>query len=87
MKCKICGGDTGGLSPDGAHYLCQERAKRGLPTPCLGMRCAACGGTGVKAGSRGGVMLSFDLGPAAIRRSIEAQFPACGACGGSGRVG
>ena len=77
--CNLCGGNAGGLI-DGAHALCRERAKHGLPTPSLGTRCSTCNGSGTL--GRGGVMLSFDLGPAAIARSIAAQFPPCPTCEG-----
>lgn len=79
-KCKLCGGNAGTLSPDGAHYLCEARAAVNQPTPCLGMRCPTCNGTGIKPGYRGGVMLDFGIGPAAIERSIKAQFPPCDDC-------
>lgn len=78
--CKHCGGTAGTFSPEGSHYLCQERAKHGLATPSLGNRCPTCNGSGVKPGFKGGVMLGFDLGPAAIARSIKAQFPPCPDC-------
>ena len=84
MGCKICGGDMGGFSPEGNHYLCQERAKRNLPTPCLGKRCLCCNGTGHKGHSKIGPMLFLDIGPAAIKRSIEAIFPICQECQGKG---
>lgn len=82
--CIICGGTAGSFSPDGAHYLCEARRAQGQPTPSLGDRCPVCNGTKVKPGRQGGVMLFLDLGPEAIRRSIEAQFPPCEACDGSG---
>lgn len=85
-SCKLCGGTAGGLSPDGAHYLCEARARNGAPTPCLGMRCDVCNGSGVKPGFKGGVMLSFDLHPSIIARSIAAQFPPCAACNGTGKI-
>ena len=79
--CKLCGGDAGELSRNGAHYLCEARAKHGEPTPCLGIRCKVCTGSGVKPGFRGGVPLFFEEGSA---RSIAAQFPPCEACDGRG---
>ena len=33
MKCTLCGGEAGTLSPNGAHYLCEAGAARGQPTP------------------------------------------------------
>jgi hypothetical protein len=84
QPCRLCGGDAGQLI-DGAHALCSARAERGLPTPCLGIRCATCNGAGTT--GRGGVMLDFDLGPAKIARSIAAQFPPCAACNGRGYTG
>ncbi len=84
MKCVICGG-TAGVIPEEGHYLCQERKKLGLPTPNLGCRCPDCNGAGTT-GKGGGVMLFTDIGPAAIKRSIDAQFPPCEQCGGKGYV-
>lgn len=34
-RCALCGG-TGGLDPDGAHFLCRVRDSIGQPTPSLG---------------------------------------------------
>ena len=82
--CGLCGGDAGTLNVDGNHNLCAARAERDMPTPSLGSRCAECGGRGTT--GLGGVMLSFSLGPAAIERSIDAQFPPCAACSGTGIV-
>lgn len=82
--CGRCGGDAGRLNENGEHNLCAARAALGLLTASLGMRCSECGGRGTAA--RGGVFLSFDLGPATIRRSIEAQFPPCPTCGGTGAL-
>jgi hypothetical protein len=83
--CTLCGGDAGSFNPaTHAHYLCEARHRAGSPTPCLGMRCTTCNGSGVKPGFRGGVMLSFDEGPARIAKSIAAQFPPCVECGGRG---
>ena len=72
-KCRLCGGNAGRLSPDGAHYLCIELHKRGMPTPSLGERCPRCNGVGTA--GKGGVPLFLSLGPAAIARSLGAQFP------------
>ena len=83
-KCCICGGTAGRIIPEEGHYLCQELKKRGLPTPSLGETCPVCNGTGSL--GKGGVPLFFDMGPAAIRRSIDAQFPPCLKCGGKGYV-
>ena len=80
-QCRLCGG-TAGRFIDGAHALCTALAKEGMPTPSLGDRCPTCRGSGVT--GQGGVMLSFELGPAAIAKSIAAQFPSCRTCGGSG---
>jgi hypothetical protein len=82
--CKLCGGTAGQLNERGEHNLCTARAARGLATPSLGNCCEACHGSGTQ--GRGGVMLSFDCGPATIARSIQAQFPPCPNCKGSGRV-
>lgn len=80
-RCSLCGGNAGTLI-NGSHALCAVRAEHGAPTPSLGTRCERCNGSGTT--GRGGVMLSFDLGPAAIERSIKAQFPPCQHCGGKG---
>lgn len=82
--CVLCGGTAGHLNAEGAHNLCAARKAHGLPTPSLGAKCDTCHGAGTT--GRGGVMLGFDLGPAAIARSIRAQFPACATCGGSGVI-
>ena len=83
-KCRLCSGSAGALDETGAHGLCTARAARGLATPSLGDRCPRCNGT--KRTGRGGAMLSFDMGPARIARSIDAQFPPCRTCDGTGRV-
>ena len=83
-KCKLCGGNAGRLGPDGIHFLCAARAAQGLPTPSLGTRCPTCDGAGTL--GRGGAMLFTALGPAAIERSIRAQFPPCHSCRGKGSV-
>jgi len=80
-QCRLCGG-TAGRMVDGAHALCTALAGAGMPTPHLGDRCPTCRGSGVI--GQGGVMLSCELGPAAIAESIAAQFPSCRTCGGSG---
>ena len=80
--CTLCGGNTGRLSDNGAHCLCEARHHHGQPTPSLGNRCAAC--RGAKSLGRGGIMLGFDLSAAEIARSIAAQFPPCPACNGTG---
>ena len=80
--CTICGGNAGRLAPEGYHYFCAALQARGLPTPSLGTRCENCNGSGTC--GKGGALLSFDLGPAAIARSIAAQFPPCPACAGKG---
>lgn len=82
--CSLCGG-TAGQTPDGRHNLCAARKAAGLPTPSLGDRCETCGGAGTL--GRGGVMLGLDLGPAAIAKSIKAQFPPCPGCQGRGYTG
>ena len=84
QACKLCGGTAGTFSPAGNHYLCEARAAHGQPTPALGDRCPACKGSGVKPGRRGGVLLSFEEGPARIARSIASQFPKCEQCQGTG---
>lgn len=79
--CAICGGTAGSFNPaTHAHYLCEARKTIGAPTPSLGNRCPSCNGTGIRAGFKGGVMLSLEEGPARIKRSIEAQFPPCPDC-------
>lgn len=83
-KCRLCGGTAGTLSPRSSHYLCEARHAHGAPTPNLGDKCEHCLGSGVQPGPHGGVMLALDLGPAAIARSIKAQYPPCEACRGSG---
>lgn len=80
-RCFLCGGNAGQL-PEGRHNFCAARADLGLPTPNLGERCECCGGSGTL--GRGGVMLDFDHGPAAIARSVAAQFPPCKTCNGRG---
>jgi len=82
-NCALCGGTAGQLF-DGAHVLCRALADHGVPTPSLGNRCKECNGSGTR--GRGGVMLDFGLGPAAIKRSIDAQFPPCATCAGTGKV-
>jgi hypothetical protein len=85
MLCKLCSGNCGSPNPKtGNHYLCEALAAHNQPTPCLGIKCESCNGSGVKRGFRGGVMLSLDLHPAQIARSIAAQFPPCESCGGKG---
>jgi len=83
-NCTLCGGNIGQLV-NGVHTLCAARHQRGMPTPCLGMRCLTCGGA--KTLGKGGVCLSLSLGPAAIKRSIDAQFPPCSTCHGTGMQG
>ena len=80
--CKLCGGTAGRLNENDTHNLCAARLYDGQPTPSLGDRCRACNGAGTI--GLGGVMLDFDLGPATIARSIEAQFPPCATCKGTG---
>jgi hypothetical protein len=85
MLCKLCGGNFGNANPvTGDHYLCEIRNIHNVATPCLGMKCKTCNGSGVKHGSRDGVMLSLELHPAQIAHSIAAQFPTCNACNGKG---
>jgi hypothetical protein len=81
-RCTLCGGSAGRLNRNGEHELCRAFSVRGMPTPSLGDMCAVCGGAGTT--GKGGAMLFFSLGPAAIRKSIDAQFPPCPCCGGSG---
>ena len=80
-RCPICGGNAGRI-PEGGHYLCQERAKRGLPTPNLGERCTHCRGTGRI--SR--VPLHAILPMLPSGREIEMWFPPCPACAGTGYI-
>ena len=82
-RCPICGGDAGRFPPEG-HYLCQEMVKLGLPAPPPIKRCVRCNGTGHVGTAKAGPMLFLDLGPAAIRRSIEAVYPVCPECNGKG---
>ncbi len=84
QRCKLCGGSVGCLNERREHNLCRALADLGLPTPSLGDRCPECKGAGTI--GEGGVMLDFALGPATIRKSIDAQFPPCLKCGGSGKV-
>jgi hypothetical protein len=84
MTCNICGGFAQKLPEHGAHNLCAARLERGLPTPSLGRQCPDCSGAGTT--GTGGVMLFLDLGPAAIARSIAAQFPPCQQCAGRGVI-
>jgi hypothetical protein len=84
--CRLCGGDARKLPPEGAHYLCLERARLGLATPSLGRFCPDCHGNGHLGTVAAGPMLSLSLGPSAIARSIQAVFPPCRACHGSGFV-
>jgi hypothetical protein len=82
-RCSFCGGSASmKRHTNGFHYFCEARAKHGLPTPSLGDDCSVC--DGAKTLGKGGVMLSFDEGPARIARSIAAQFPPCEHCKGSG---
>jgi len=85
-SCKICGGWARQLPESGAHALCAARREVGLPTPSLGERCTECGGAGHLGKPGVGLMLGFDLGPGRIKRAIEAAFPTCGSCGGSGTI-
>lgn len=84
--CRICGGWARTLPDSGAHNLCIELQKRGLPTPSLGDRCDRCDGSGHLGRKGAGAMLGFDLGPAKISQAIAATFPTCPACRGSGIV-
>ena len=85
-RCVICGGSAGRLSHGESHNLCVELKKLGLPTPSLGEACSTCGGRGHVATKDLGCAIFLDAGPAAIRRAIEAVFPACKTCGGTGTV-
>ena len=82
MNCSLCNGNHGHINDNGNHNLCEVLAKQGLDTPCLGVTCEVCNGAGTL--GKGGMMLSFDLGPAKIKRAIEAAFPPCEHCGGKG---
>ena len=84
--CKICKGWARRLPESGSHHLCEARLEAGLPTPSLGERCPECGGAGHLARPGTSLMLDFDLGPGRIKRAIEAAFPTCGSCGGSGVI-
>lgn len=86
MQCKICGGWARQLPPDGAHFLCLERRKRGLATPCLGQQCNQCNGSGHIGTATAGPMLSLELGPKAIQRSIDSVYPKCPNCNGRGII-
>ena len=81
-RCKLCGGNVGNLNENGVHNLCEARAKLGLLTPSLGDRCLTCEGR--KTLGTGGVFLSLSLGPSDIKKSIDAQFPPCPDCKGTG---
>ena len=88
-RCSICNGSVGsGSEEHNAHWLCVENQKRGLATPSMGEACPDCSGSGHKcANDKGaGPMLFLDVGPAAIKRSIEAVFPPCTSCDGTGSV-
>lgn len=85
--CKLCGGNAGRLSPEGSHYLCESRARLGLPTPCLGMRCKKCGGRGwwrEDGGPSPALALPVYFDPGEAARGIAAIFPPCSDCGGKG---
>lgn len=75
--CTICGGNVGGFSPQGNHYLCEARKKYGAPTPCLGAGCKRCHGTG-RVGHPGAAVI--DPSP----KVLDAVLPRCPNCGGTG---
>lgn len=83
--CAICGGTARTLNERGVHNICEARRKVGVPITRYDT-CPTCEGRGHTGTVKAGPMLSFDLGPAAIRRSIEAVFPRCRTCNGSGAV-
>jgi hypothetical protein len=87
--CTACGGwaptlSGPGISEPGVHNLCHQLRRLGRPTPNLGDKCPACNGSGTN--GRGGVPLFLELGPAAIAKSIHAQFTRCKLCHGRGTV-
>ena len=85
MRCALCGGNVGFLNEQFAHNACSALAELGLPTPCLGMRCAACDGRGRTPKSPVGPALFFEgSSPGSIGRAIDAWAPECAACGGKG---
>jgi hypothetical protein len=83
-KCAICGGTAGRVIPAEGHHLCQARRRRNLPTPSLGIRCEACGGSGhLKRELPAGILLPVNPSAEEIRR----WFPECEACQGRGYTG
>ncbi len=79
IRCRLCNGNAGSLSPDGAHYLCEALKAQGMPTPSLGDFCNRCNGTG-RHGRRDTVLYN------PRQSEIDAAFPPCGNCGGTGAV-
>jgi hypothetical protein len=77
VTCRLCGGNAGLLSPDGAHYLCEALAEDGIATPCLGYRCTACDGRGYKSNTR-----AVLINPS--QREINVVWPTCDVCHGTG---
>lgn len=86
-RCSICGGSAGTLI-DGAHALCTARARHSIEVPCLGDRCSVCHGSkhaSKLAPGQAGPCLSLDhMTPGQMKRSIDALFPLCPHCGGTG---
>lgn len=86
-RCALCGGNAGTLNEEGTHNLCRARARHGSPTPSLGDKCSVCHGSKhdskLKSG-QAGPCLDANLGPARIKRAIDALFPPCPHCGGTG---
>lgn len=85
--CTICGGTAGSFNEEGSHNLCRARARHGGPVPSLGDKCSKCHGSKhaskLKPG-QAGPCLDGNLGPAAHARAINALFPPCTHCGGTG---
>ncbi len=82
-RCPLCGGNAGRFIPEGGHELCKALAARGLPTPSLGEKCQACGGSGNQRRDmpRGVLLPMMPSG-----REIRLWFPACETCKGTGAV-
>jgi hypothetical protein len=67
------------LNQDGVHNLCDARRELGNPTPSLGRPCKPCGGQGNTSTLKSGQALYDPSGAA-----LDAAFPMCRACDGTG---